>query len=152
MVLLDSNLFVIDRFFPRDEHFQPNRTFLDSLPTLEAGVSIFTLLELCGVASFNLTPKDLRLWLHDFPSIYPVQILDPWGIGTVSSQAWFGQFLEDLTENIARKMSFGDAVLLREAEQYTVAAIISWNTKDFVRRTTIPVFTPAVALQRYSAT
>jgi len=102
MVLLDSNLFVIDRFFPGDAHFQTNRTFLDSLTTLEAGVSIFTLLELCGIASFNLTPKDLRLWLHDFPSIYPVQILDPWGVGTVASQAWFGQFLEELTENIAR--------------------------------------------------
>jgi len=152
MVLLDSNLFVIDRFFPRDAHFQTNRTFLDSLPNLEVGVSIFTLLELCGIASFNLTPKDLRLWLHDFPSIYPVQILDPWGIGIVASQAWFGQFLEELIGNIAQKMSFGDSVLLREAEQYAVATIITWNTKDFARRTAIPVFTPASYLQRYSAT
>ncbi len=146
MVLLDSNLFVIDRFFPRDGNFRANRTFLDALVTLEGGVSIFTLMELCGIASFNLTPKDLRLWLHDFPSIYPVQILDPWGVGAVASQAWFSQFLEDLTGKIARKMSFGDAVLLREAEQYGAQAIITWNTKDFTRRTTIPIFTPATYL------
>jgi hypothetical protein len=96
MVLLDSNLFVIDRFFPHDIHFQANRMFLDALAVLDAGISIFTLIELCGIASFNLTPKDLRLWLHDFPSIYPVRILDPWGVGAVASQAWFSQFLEEI--------------------------------------------------------
>ncbi len=103
MVLLDSNLFVIDRFFPRDTHCQTNRAFLDILPALDAGVSIFTLMELCGIASFNLTPKDLRLWLHDFPSIYPVQILDPWGVGATASQVWFGQFLEELTGRTVRR-------------------------------------------------
>ncbi len=152
MVLLDSNLFVIDRFFPCDTHCQTNRAFLDILPALDAGVSIFTLMELCGIASFNLTPKDLRLWLHDFPSIYPVQILDPWGVGATARQVWFGQFLEELTGKIARKMSFGDAVLLREAEQYAVTAIVTWNTKDFVRRTAIPVLTPIVYLQRHAST
>lgn len=149
MVLLDSNLFVIDRFFPRDANFQTNRTFLDNLATLDGGVSIFTLMELCGIASFNLTPRDLRLWLHDFPNIYPVRILDPWGVGAVTSQVWFSQFLEELTGKIARKMSFGDAVLLREAEQYAVEAIVTWNTKDFIRRTTISILTPVAYLQRH---
>lgn len=150
MVLLDSNLFVIDRFFPRDAHFSINRRFLDSLSTLEAGISTFTLLELCGIASFNLTPKDLQLWLYNFPHVYPVRVLDPWGIGTEPSSTWFSQLLADLTEKIVRKMSFGDAVLLREAERYSVAAIVTWNTKDFIRRTTIPVRTPATHLHHPS--
>jgi predicted nucleic acid-binding protein len=143
MVLLDSNLFVIDRFFLRDAHYQPNKTFLQSLSTLEAGLSVFTLLELCGIASFNLTEKELRTWLSDFPSTYPVRILDPYGIGSEVSLAWFRIFLDELSGNIARKMTFGDAILLREAERYAVTAIITWNTKDFSRRTHIPVFTPA---------
>ena len=150
MVLLDSNLFVIDRFFPNDVHYQPNQTFLQSLSTLEPGLSVFTLLELCGIASFNLTEKELRTWLSDFPSIYPVRILDPWGIGSGASLAWFRIFLEELSGNIVRKMTFGDTVLLREAERYAVAAIITWNTKDFSRRTHIPVLTPASYLQRHS--
>ena len=150
MVLLDSNLFVIDRFFPRDAHFSINRRFLDSLSILEAGISTFTLLELCSIASFNLTPKDLRLWLYNFPHVYPVRVLDPWGIGTEPSSTWCSQFLADLTDKIARKMSFGDAVLLREAERYSVAAVVTWNTKDFLRRTTIPVRTPATHLHHPS--
>jgi predicted nucleic acid-binding protein len=148
MVLLDSNIFVIDRFFPRDTNFQLNRTFLGMVASLEAGVSILTLMALCGIASFNLTPRDLRSWLYDFSSVYPVKILDPWGVGTTSSQEWFGQFLDDLTEKITRKISFGDAVLLREAERYAVSAIVTWNTKDFTRRTSISVYTPTAYLQR----
>lgn len=150
MVLLDSNLFVIDRFFPHDAHFLINRRFLDSLATLEAGISTFTLMELCGIASFNLNPKDLQTWLYNFSTVYPVRVLDPWGAGTDLSSTWIGQFLSDLTDKIARRMSFGDAVLLREAECYGVAAIVTWNTKDFTRRTTIPMYTPAAALQSLS--
>jgi hypothetical protein len=30
---------------------------------------------------------------------------------------------------IAKKMTFGDAVLLRQAENYGAEAIITWNTK-----------------------
>lgn len=151
MVLLDSNLFVIDRFFPRDDHFSTNRRFLDSLPTIEAAISTFTLMELCGIASFNLTPKDLQTWLYNFSTIYPVRVLDPWGVGTEPSSTWLSQFLTDLTEKIVRKMSFGDAVLLREAERYSATAIVTWNIKDFTRRTTIPVYTPAAFLQSFPA-
>ncbi len=46
-------------------------------------------------------------------------------------------------------MSFGDAVLLREAEQYAVTSIVIWNTKDFTPRTTIPICTPAAYLQHH---
>jgi hypothetical protein len=40
-------------------------------------------------------------------------------------------------------MTFGDALILREAEKYRVEAIVTWNIKDFLQRTRIPVHTPA---------
>ena len=39
--------------------------------------------------------------------------------------------MEEAAANIAKKMTFGDAVLLREAENYDAEAIVTWNTKDF---------------------
>ena len=51
--------------------------------------------------------------------------------------------MEEAAANIAKKMTFGDAVLLREAENYNAQAIVTWNTKDFSRRTRLRVFTPA---------
>ncbi|HSE86256.1 MAG TPA: hypothetical protein VLJ79_08560 [Candidatus Binatia bacterium] len=43
--------------------------------------------------------------------------------------------MREITAAIAKKMSFGDALLLREAENYNAEAIVTWNTKDFARRT-----------------
>ena len=54
MVLLDSNIFILDRFFPRDLLYLQNRTFVEQIGSFEAAISAFTLLEVCGAASFRL--------------------------------------------------------------------------------------------------
>ena len=56
MVLLDTNIFVIDRFFARDENYTTNQAFLIRSRKIDCGFSIFSLFELCGIASFNLSP------------------------------------------------------------------------------------------------
>jgi hypothetical protein len=47
-----------------------------------------------------------------------------------------------------KKMTFGDAVLLREAENYDAEAIITWNTKNFGRRTRRTVLSPTAFLRQ----
>jgi hypothetical protein len=140
MVLLDSDIF--DRFFHKDALYPQNRVFIERLGELEAGISIFTLLEICGVASFNLSSKELEHWLYQFSDVYPVFVLDPFGIETKAAIDWIREFLIEVSEKISRKTTFGDAVILSEAEKYRAEAIITWNTRDFIRRTTIPVLTP----------
>lgn len=142
MVLLDTNIFVIDRFFPGDSHYEANKKFIKELPQLKAGFSIFSLLELAGIASFNLSAAELQKWLLDFGSVYPIRILDPYDLQIDSAKEWYMKFLRELMAKTALKMTFGDAVLLREAEGYQVEYIISWNKKHFNERTTIPVINP----------
>jgi predicted nucleic acid-binding protein len=142
LVLLDSNIFVIDRFFPRDVLYADNKRFVDRLPDIESAISLFTLLELAGIASFNLSPRELSNWVFVFGRVYPVSVINPFGseIGTVES--WIARFFGDIADRIVRKMSFGDAILLREAEGYRAEAIVTWNTKDFARRSSIQIHTP----------
>jgi predicted nucleic acid-binding protein len=142
MILLDSNLFIVDRFFPRDALYPQNRAFVDRLAELEAAISVFTLIEICGVASFNLSARELEHWLYQFPAVYPVLVLDPFDLEGQSAADWVKTFLAEVSANIAQKMTFGDALILREAENYRVEAIITWNTKDFLQRTRLPILTP----------
>jgi predicted nucleic acid-binding protein len=151
MVFLDSNIFIIDRFFPKDAVYSRNHVFVEQLGEMDAAVSVFTLLEICGVASFNLSARELNYWLYQFPTVYPVLVLDPFEMQARSAVEWMEDFLAEVTENISQKMTFGDAVILQQAEQYQVEALITWNTKDFVRRTTIPIWTPEVYLQKQGA-
>ena len=142
MILLDSNLFIVDRFFPRDTVYLQNRVFIERLAELEAAISVFTLVEICGVASFNLSTRELERWLYLFPAVYPVLVLDPFDIEGQSAADWVKEFLAGIADRIAQKMTFGDALILREAEAYRVDAVVTWNTKDFLQRTRIPVLTP----------
>jgi len=62
MVLLDSNIFIVDRFFPRDSLYSQNKSFVEKLDSIDAPIS-FTLLEVCGAASFRLSVDELSAWL-----------------------------------------------------------------------------------------
>jgi len=148
MVLLDSNIFIIDRFFPQDALYPRNRSFIDQLTSVEAAVSSFTLLEICGVAGFRLSIRELESWLFRFTNVYPVLILDVFGLKGQDAEEWWSNFVSDVAERVSRKMSLGDAALLREAENYGTEAIITWNTKDFSRRTRIPVMTPTAFMRQ----
>ena len=55
MVLLDSSIFIVDRFFPRDSLYSQNKTFVEKLDSIDAAISSFTLLEVCGAASLKLS-------------------------------------------------------------------------------------------------
>jgi hypothetical protein len=147
MILIDSNVFIIDRFFPNDSVYPQNRILIEKLPELEAAVSAFTLLEICGAISFRLSAKELDSWLLQFSAVYHVIVLDPFGLDSRTAVDWFQDFSVQVTAKIAKRMTFGDAVLLAEAESHRAQALITWNTKDFLRRTDVPVLTPSSFLK-----
>jgi predicted nucleic acid-binding protein len=149
MVLLDSNIFILDRFFPHDSLYTQNKAFIEKLASIDASISSFTLLEICGVASFRLSADELSAWLFGFGAIYPVSVIDLHGLRTNDGEAWWSAFVEQVAANITKKMTFGDAALLREAENYDAEAIVTWNTKDFSRRTRPVVLTPTAFLRQH---
>ena len=63
MVLLDSNIFIVDLFFPRDSLYSTTKTFVENLDSIDAAISSFKLLEVCGAASFRLSVDELSAWL-----------------------------------------------------------------------------------------
>jgi hypothetical protein len=132
-----------------DVLYSQNRSFIERLASLEAAISILTLLELCGAASHRLSRSELDVWLFQFHTIYPVYVMNVQGLSEKEAEPWWHGFVGEVAANIAKKMSFGDALLLREAENYQAEAIVTWNTKDFVQRTRLPVLTPTGLLRRH---
>jgi hypothetical protein len=100
------------------------------------------LFELCGVSSFNLSATELKQWAYQFDEVYPVTILGPRGLRAHSATTWFLNFSNTMFDMFGRRMTWGDAVLLRTAEEHNVDAIITWNKKHFESRTAIVVQTP----------
>ena len=68
LIFIDTNVFIIDLRYKRDKHFRKNRAFLDFIASSSKGVtSIFNLLEICGILSFNLNRQQLMELFYFLP-------------------------------------------------------------------------------------
>lgn len=140
-VAIDSNVFVIDLRYPQDRHFRRNRAFLGHIAKAESGVTtLVNLLEVCGILSFNLNPRQFWELYHYLPQRYRINVvpapaldipLPPLRVGT-------------LLDLMARRLSFGDALVLATLEAYVphASCFVSWDAAHFKGKTRTPVLTP----------
>jgi len=141
LAFIDSNVFVIDLRYKRDRNYRFNRMFLDIVADLKTGVtSVFNVLEICGILSFNLSEGQLVELYEYLPERYKIGIL-PYHDRSLPLPA-LG--LKGLLALIAKRMSLGDALTLAVAEQESrrIETFVSWDVQHFVGKTSFLVQTP----------
>ena len=147
-VFLDTDIFVLALRYPADRHFQSNRRLLNALQSGDlAGVtSIYNLLEVCGVLSFNLAPEELADLYAGLADRYSVRVVFPAGRdGSVCFS------VTSVFRQIAKKMSFGDALianLIEIDEEIRLGVFLSWNAKHFAGRLGVEAMTPQQFMSR----
>jgi len=106
MIFADSDIFVIDLRYRRDVRYGNNRLFLDSV--IEEGIlttSIFNILEVCGILSFNLNRQQLYELYFYFPQKYNLQGVAPLKTAAIAMLPSFK--LSSIIDTISSKASFG---------------------------------------------
>ncbi len=126
LVLIDTNVFVIDLRYHRDPNYNRNRRFLEGIELSDRGfTTLVNLFELCGILSFNLNQDQLNdLWIH-FSRRYGVSVLPTPDLGAQCPMVE-QQRLFDL---IGKRISFGDALMVATAERYLpfVPTLVTWD-------------------------
>jgi predicted nucleic acid-binding protein len=148
VILVDSNVFVIDLRYRRDPLFRVNRRFLDRLAEDGSGATtLFNLLELAGILSFNLNEQQVLDLLTLFAARYRVGILPP-----LDLEANLPRLpIRALVHRIAGRCAFGDALVIEAAERYAPqgSRFVTWDAEHFAGRTTLQVVTPRSALKTW---
>ena len=130
LVLIDTNVFVIDLRYKRDTNYQINRIFLDHIGDTGTGfTTIVNLLELCGILSFNLNEIQLiELWSY-FQDRYGVVVLPVPSFETSFPAIELKQIFE-LTKG---RTSLGDALMISVAIKHLpfVSRMASWDDIHF---------------------
>lgn len=142
MIFIDSDVFLIDLRYRTDARFKKNSVFLKEVHASGKGVTtIYNLLEVCGILSFNLNVQQLREFYYYFPYRYNVEILpgasERINLPTLS--------VSQIFEMITRKSALGDAMimaLLMEDYAREIVSLVSWNVAHFAGRIPIPAYTP----------
>lgn len=140
MIFIDTDIFVIEKLFKKDERYTITNEFLNN-DIKDKCTSIFNLFELLGIVSFNLSTTDLKKLLKGFSEVYGIKILFP-ETSYESPDAFVEQLFDNVFEKIILKMSFSDALILSVAEEHSCSKFVTWNVKHFEGRTDIPVKTP----------
>ena len=141
LTVIDTPSFIIDLRYQRDAHFTINRAFLDHVAqTGNGATTTFTLLEVCGILSFNLNDTQLQELFTYFPQRYSIEVLPHATLQSPLPDVQTGA----LFDIMLRKASFGDALIMAAIERHLPRAtrFVSWNARHFVGRLSLPVLTP----------
>ena len=144
MIFIDTDIFVIDKLFLKDDRYGTNKAFLNE--TEEKFTSIFNLFEMLGIASFNLNEVELTKLFKGFGEVYGLKILYP-STAFISVNDFVETLFETTFQKIRMKMNFQDALILTVAEEHQCSQFVTWNTKHFVDRTYMNVQRPKEFLE-----
>ncbi len=141
LVLIDTNVFVIELRYRRDVNYKKNLAFLTAVAEKRTGfTTIVNLLELCGILSFNLNEKQLlELWFY-FQDRYKITVLP-----TPKLESDFPQIgIKGLFDNIKNRASLGDALMIAVTRKYLpfVSTMVTWDSEHFEGRFRGAVQTP----------
>jgi len=141
LVLVDTNVFVIDLRYKRDRHFKRNKSFLSSVAQSGNGfTTIVNLLELCGILSFNLNRDQLLdLWSY-FHDKYKITVLPEPDLQSVFPSIAINR----LFDFFCKKSSLGDALMMTVADKYLsfISTMVTWDKEHFKEKYTGKVLTP----------
>ena len=149
LTIVDTPVFVIDLRYRRDKNFAVNRSFLDWVAEERRGATtIFNLLEVCGILSFNLNEKQLKELFHHFAQHYRLEVLPH----STFESPLPSLKASDLFKIISMKTGFGDALIVRVIEKHVpgAARFVSWNAQHFRGRLSIRTLTPREFLDQFS--
>ena len=140
-VFIDSDIFVLDPRYPRDVRYQVNQKFLGLVRTgrIKGATSIFNLLEVCGILSFNLSASDLVGLYADFCRRYRIKLLFP---ADATGQLQYP--IETIFGQIQKKQGLGDAQVGYVASRFRehLSHFVSWNAPHFEGRVDLPALRP----------
>lgn len=151
MVVIDTDVLLLELAYPRDKRFAANAAFLARVAKVDTAITIYNLMELLGQLSFNLAPAHLdawQTWLIDAYQLTVIWPLDP--VDPAASAFFHAEIFErPFARMRAHRMAFMDALILNLAERTpNVEAFVTWNARHFKSKSTLHVYTPEEYVNR----
>lgn len=144
MVVIDTDILLIEFRYQRDLKYRTNNQFLSTMKVHGAGVTIYTIIEFLGSISFNVNATKLAAWRSWLRDAYNLTIIWPETRGLDADSFAHSVLFERPFERMCRTpIAFVDSLISDLVEQVDrVDAFITWNAKHFIGKTSLAVKTP----------
>lgn len=151
MILLDSDVILIDQRYQHDPRYGLNRQALEFAQANSVAIAMTAqaLLEVIGILSFNVTPTAVPSLPSSLTSLYGLTIRPD----LQAHPDYAGCTVPELVSQMTSQMALGDAVqavqIARHASDATY--LLTWNARHFLAKIPIPVLTPEDWLRQQGA-
>lgn len=152
MVVIDTDVLLLAFAFQQDSRQVTNHNFLQQVQTSAPTITVYTLMELLGKLSFNLSPERLEQWQSWLLDAFQLQLIWPVAPDTaVTHHTWRDlMFTRPFTRMKAVQMPYMDSLILDLAEAAQADTFITWNARHFQGKSTLAVMTPAEYLANHT--
>lgn len=141
LIAIDSDVLVIYHIFRKDKRFDITQKFMDDSTISPKGITIYNLLELCGIIASAGKHREARKFFQEYCTKVDIQILFP-RVSFKNEKEYWAIQNEELMHRIERGIRLGEAVILWAIETNKVDVFVTWNKKHFEAKTTVKVLTP----------
>jgi hypothetical protein len=151
VVVIDTDVLLLEMAYQRDKRSAVNAAFLSRVVKADAATTIYNLMELLGQLSFNLAPARLDAWQTWLIDAYQLTVIWPIDPSDPAASAFFRveMFERPFARMRAHRMAFMDALILNLAERTPhVECFVTWNAKHFKSKSTLHVYTPEEYVDR----
>lgn len=142
MIILDTDVLLVDHRYPRDPRFAVTRQVLDLLRQFGQPVGITTqaLLELVGVLSFNVATALIDQVPTAIQTQYQLTLMP----SPTAVPDFAGCSFDEIVYQMRQKMGLGDAIQAVLIRKFAPAGstLLTWNAKHFRGKVVVPVLTP----------
>ncbi len=150
MVVIDTDVLVLAYAFHRDSRQSASAQFLSIIQAHDPAATIYSVMELLGKLSFNLSADRLaqwHLWLQDR---YGLSIIYPRTAGLDGETFFRRELINRPFDRMQRyQMPFLDSLILNLAEEAPgVEYFVTWNARQYQGKASITVLTPDEYLEK----
>lgn len=133
MILIDSDVFIMDNFYTADPRYEQNSLFLHRIQNQKNFTTVFNLLEVCSLIAPHCTEKELLGFFENFDRTYNVEILYP-STYDLSAEYFLDHFFGEVLHNTQNTGSLMDSLIFTLVQQRGLRLVVSWRAQMYKKR------------------
>ncbi|HMY36010.1 hypothetical protein L6Q79_10680 [bacterium] len=130
MIMIDSDIFIMDNFYTNDPRYETNSLFLHRIQVQKNYTTIFNLLEVCSLIAPHCTEKELLGFYENFDRTYNLEIIHP-STYDLSTEYFLDHFFGEIMYMTQNTGNILDAMMFTLVRQRTIRLFVSWNAPRY---------------------
>lgn len=130
MILIDSDIFILDNFYKNDPRFEINSLFLSRIQNTKKSTTIFNLLEICSLIAPHCMEEQLLSFFENFDRTYNIDILYPMHYD-LSTEYFMDHFFSQVLQMMPFTGNLTESMIFTTARQRDIRVVISWNAPRY---------------------